>query len=493
MRNKILNISMLIISIMTILLIPFNLFVHRFPMWIVWADIILLAACTVYKVITMKKAVPKVIIGVIGVVFAAVLLFAAYCCPYWNSVVFSLLAIGNDQIKAPAAYDQEIRFSDAKSDIDQTIKTLKHIHPAFIDGIPENISSAYEESILHLKQDDCITVTDVRREISRIMALLGDGHTQVYPLGKNELYLKDACIRMREGWEPVEFNGVPCDELFRAALPLLSYETESHARDKFLDQIITASGLALYGCDPFELTIMWKKSENIETVTYSKNNYISEQELTVLLEQYSGPAAEEFVYYTVDRETDLAVLTLRQCLWGSEYQQCVRDFFTEVKKAGIGNVAVDLRFNNGGNSMVAIEFIRYLPVDSFRDQTGTMRYGPFMINNDDGICQNSQYEDLIFDGNLFVLTNTYTYSAAMMFAQLISDNGFGTIIGETPGNAAISYTEITVFQLDKTGLGITVSTAYCLRADPSKGAFVIPDVECPSAQAMDVLKEYIAK
>lgn len=49
-------------------------------------------------------------------------------------------------------------------------------------------------------------------------------------------------------------------------------------------------------------------------------------------------------------------------------------------------------------------------------------------------------------------------------------------------------------QSSKSGCGTTAaSTAYYLRADLSKDDFVIPDVECPSAEAMDVLKEYAAK
>lgn len=107
-------------------------------------------------------------------------------------------------------------------------------------------------------------------------------------------------------------NGVSCDELFQKAIPLLSYEAESHARDTFYNQIITASGLALYGCGPFDLTVVRAKNGLYETAVYSEENYIPEQEMLALQERFTGHSTENFVCYSIDSENDLAVLTLKQ-------------------------------------------------------------------------------------------------------------------------------------------------------------------------------------
>lgn len=491
--HQILRVVLLFLVLVTFLLIPFNILVHAFPVWIVWADIVLLAVCTVSCLFLIKKNVWKAIVGIICTLSASTLLFFTCCCPYWNSVTWSggYMSIITNQMKPTSQHDSKISLSDAKRDIDRTIKTLKHIHPAFLDGTPENISSAYDESIQRLEQDDFITVTDVRREISRILALLHDGHTNLSCTGNSELYLKNAYIRFKEGWKPNKINGVSADALYAESLPLFSCEAESDAKNTFYNQLITASGLALLGCDPFDLTVTWSRDGDYETETYSKDDYIADSELTALGEAYSGHAEEEFVYYSIDQKNDLAVLTLRQCIYNDEYNKCVHDFFSEVKACGIGNVAVDLRSNRGGNSGVTNEFIRYLPVDRFQTSTYQWRWGAFLFDGGDGVSQNPQYEDLLFDGKLYVLTNTATFSSAMVFSQYITDNGLGTIIGESPSNAANSYGEITLFQLDKTGLIISVSTKAFLRAGQSKSDFVIPDIECPSDQAMDVLLECI--
>ncbi len=195
-----------------------------------------------------------------------------------------------------------------------------------------------------------------------------------------------------------------------------------------------------------------------------------------------------FVYYEIDADKNLAVLTLNSCRFNEEYIDCLKTMFTEIKKNGIGNVAVDLRNNGGGNSLVADEFIKYLDVESFKTATYEWRFGMFTLASGDGNIQNERYEELLFGGDVYILTSSDTFSSAMLFAQYIKDNRLGKIIGEAPSLPASHYGEIATFVLPNSKLQFSVSTKFMWRADKeSADSHVSPDIPCKAEDAIQAL------
>ena len=70
-----------------------------------------------------------------------------------------------------------------------------------------------------------------------------------------------------------------------------------------------------------------------------------------------------------------AVLTLTDCNNNDEYKRTVREMFDRVAAEGLRNVAVDLRDNRGGSSLVANESFPYLNIDSYREWKEEDRFG----------------------------------------------------------------------------------------------------------------------
>ncbi|HBU12463.1 MAG TPA: hypothetical protein DEB31_06970 [Clostridiales bacterium] len=205
-----------------------------------------------------------------------------------------------------------------------------------------------------------------------------------------------------------------------------------------------------------------------------------------------GTAPQSFVYYEIDADKNLAVLTLHNCWFNEEYRDCLQAMFTEVKEAGIDNVAVDLRNNGGGSSLVATEFIKYLDTETYKTGTYEWRFGMFMLPSGDGIVRNEKNNDLLFTGSVYVLTSPETFSSAMLFAQYIKDNHLGIIVGEASGQTASHYGEVASFTLPNSKLVFGVSTKYMWRADKeSEDAFVSPDIPCDAESALDVLEAYV--
>ena len=98
----------------------------------------------------------------------------------------------------------------------------------------------------------------------------------------------------------------------------------------------------------------------------------------------------------------------------------------------------------------------------------------------------------VFDGQLYVLTNIKTYSAAMDFAMLIADNDLGIIVGEPSGNLPDSYGDILSFQMPNSKLMLCVSHKRWYRIDRSKsGQPIRPDYEVESSEALEKVYELI--
>ena len=98
----------------------------------------------------------------------------------------------------------------------------------------------------------------------------------------------------------------------------------------------------------------------------------------------------------------------------------------------------------------------------------------------------------VYSGDIYVLTNTRSFSAAMDFTMDIMDNDLGTVVGEACGNLPDSYGDVLSFQTPNSGLRFSISYKRWFRTDESKtGQPLEPDYPCPSNEAMDKAYELI--
>ena len=178
-----------------------------------------------------------------------------------------------------------------------------------------------------------------------------------------------------------------------------------------------------------------------------------------------------WVSYTIDTENSLGVFRLDKCIYNDVYKKTLENFFKEVAKNNIRNIAIELRKNTGGNSQIINEFMRYVDIDEYLFYTGDIRFSK-QASEQRGYIRKSGYKsysnrtivnkkvsnkDLIYNGKLYVLTSSCTFSSANWFAVVIRDNNLGIIIGEPTGNQPSSYGDILKFQLPVSGFKFSVS------------------------------------
>jgi hypothetical protein len=382
----------------------------------------------------------------------------------------------------------------AAEDLDYLVRRLEERHPACINGLPDNVRIKYEQELMRIKSLPNVQVLSLWQSAARILGTFGDAHTAAgvnykdtkrLPLTFAWKYDSLICSSDEyDGCVVVEIGGIPTSDLYKQFLSQFSYELEAWAQHCFASRLNRSEYLSFVGVDTQkDIPFVFAKPSDGSLITAAfaldENIYANEEK------------AEPNFNYTLDSSAGAGIFTLRQCVYNEEYRIGLRDFFSMVRENNIHSVIVDLRGNSGGNSMVANEFIRYLPVESYLTGTSEVRLGPVLYKNKPQSLENQQLTP-VFQGNLYVLTGTDTFSSAVDFATLISDNKLGTVIGETPGNMPSSYGDILRFQTPNAGLVFTVSYKYFIRPDASKSELpLIPDITVPAVDALTEATEII--
>ncbi|MDE6655800.1 MAG: hypothetical protein K2J85_02280 [Anaeroplasmataceae bacterium] len=480
---KIISLSILsLLAVLTFALIPINLFCANFSEWVtVLLSVLFCGGLVAYLILFKTKLVTKIILPIVFVFVAIVCSLLPYMIPYWNSNVFK------SYNGVMLNYDEVISYKDAKEDFNALKYHLERTHPMFKNGLTEEVKTAYNASLKRLQDKDKITVNDLRREIQSVLHLMGDAHTSTYDSGLGDTYLQAIPQKKSQGYNVTAINGKTVEQIYEDAKPYYCYETEAWISVD-LGSLATLDFLGYIA--PFTYT--WSNGDDEVVETYAESDFVSWDEyVTIRNQYYTASEPKDFVYYDIDEQKSLAILTLTECIYNQTYIDCVKEMFTEVKEKNIQNVAVDLRGNGGGSSMVGNEFIKYLPVDSYYDGPYDWRWGFCEFHSSPKIS-NNQYKNLLFDGNVYILTDYDSFSAAKDFAMLIQDNRLGKIVGESPANAVNGYGEITYFYLPNTGLYVQISTKKWYRIDNTNtDEYVIPDYPCESKDSFEKLYEVI--
>lgn len=163
-------------------------------------------------------------------------------------------------------------------------------------------------------------------------------------------------------------------------------------------------------------------------------------------------------------------------------------FFTIIKQKNIQHVALDLRRNGGGNSMIGTLFLSYitqkplvsvnsksfreskrlhaLPADSWLKKQfdnalkSWTRNGEFLTSyfESDNPLQLTKPE-LFFNGQFYLLTSARTYSSAHMTAMQVKCSKLGVIIGQLTGEQIDLTGEILNSKLPHTNIFVYIPTA----------------------------------
>lgn len=389
------------------------------------------------------------------------------------------------EISLSADPDAVLTGEQAREDAAFVMKKLRTRHPAWLEEGNERVAEVEARyAALAESLPEAMTVMELYNALGFLLAPLRDGHTYVYHASA-DVYVIDDFSYIETYGRPIRIDGEGSEDVLARYLSMQSYEIESVETESFFSSgILVEKELLRLGIDTsdgVDFTYLIDGEET--TVHHAYVPYAPAED--------AGAGGEAWVRYEIDRERDLGIFTLTTCVCDREYKDTLRSFFEAVDAAGIGNVCVDLRGNGGGNSAVASEFLRYLAVDRYAVWDDDVRVGPFLWKNRNAVRKNHRAEPR-FSGNIYVLTDKWTYSSAMDFAMLITDNGLGTIVGEASGNLPDSYGDCVYFLLPNAKLNLSVSWKRWYRIDHAKaGEQILPDVACAPGEALRQVYELI--
>lgn len=397
------------------------------------------------------------------------------------------------QVVPSQPLDRLLTQEQAREDLDFILKRLGERHPATLGGMPASVLDQYHREVDALPEQ--VSVLQVWQAASRITALMHDGHTGIryhaadpvqiaasFEVQQGEILRRDGELA---GSTLIAVNGTVIQELYVRYLQYASFELEHSAAYDFANRLPQKDFLELIGVDTTTNTVQ---------MSYSTPTGEQTEQLTFQAAISPQTAQEEpFITYKIDPAGGLGILTLNQCIYNDLYKETLQAFFQEVKDQDIQNIAIDLRQNSGGNSMVVDEFFRYLDVDQVATFGGAnIRFGPYLAKFSVGAQPNEKFTDLTYTGKIYILTSPKTFSSATDFGAAISDNRLGEIVGETSGNMPTSYGDVLAFMTPNTQLIFYVSHKQFFRVDQSKNDLpLIPDYEVPADQALEKVLELV--
>ena len=478
-------VSIIIINILVFGIILLNILLlwKDFPQWImILASVVDIAAVILIAKKAFSGKAAKILAIIITSIFAVMCVLFGYACPYWNSDGFK-----SDR---PIHYyeNSDLTKKEALDNLEEVMDCLRKYHISFVDGLTPEVQAKYEEVRADFDSKDSVKRIEFVRGVRSILHEIKDGHTSFDTW--DGVLLSDGPEMESKGYSIYSVNGLTEEQMKELVEPYYSYETPRHISVNMENLFY----LDLCGVEaPYE--VVWKDEEgNEDSHTYSRDDFINADEYYELQDKYlPSDSNEDYVYYEINEEKSLAILTLKHCWISDHYRDVLRDMFTEIKEKNIKSLAIDLRGNGGGDTYVVNELFKYLPVDTYyqADNFRKLRWN-YLTFNQGGKTKNKRVADLEFDGKVYVLTDKDSLSSAMLFTEMIVDNGLGKVVGESPAVPCNHCGEITQFYFEDIGMWLSVSTAHYTRIDSAKGDYIEPDYPSAGEDAIKTLYDIVS-
>lgn len=444
--------------------------------------ILLLLLIVLFKENNRKVLVISCSLSILSIAWGG---YSTYCSPYWNSETIHDISGRNFISTLPR--QSRLSSAEAERDIYYCQKIICKFHPLCTRGMDKKVGQYFNEAISTVNSQDSVSINELYILLQKAVASLKDAHTKVYAVNS-----QFRIANYSDCDEILEFGNIQFDSLAKEKFPFISSESYDWSRYQINQRLRDADGILSLGFSlDTAINIKYRSGKIIQEAILTEEDFTQKQSSKISM------SADRIGGYTLSDSTSTAYLKLDNCYYYTlqsvhRFNNNIRNMFSEIKERGITNLILDLRNNPGGNQAIAIEFFKYLPIDKYQIGKNEIRRGPFLFQTN-GIRRNRFIKDLCFNGNIYVLTSLQTFSAAMIFADMLQGNNLAIVIGEVPGNAATAYTNITHFVLPASRLSLNVSTLRRNKVDASTGSiFIVPDVPCISSEAYSKAVKIIA-
>lgn len=364
-----------------------------------------------------------------------------------------------------------------KEDLDELIAKIKELHPNLENGFTTEQQAVIDKAYEDIKED--MTGEKFTFILSRVTSIMNDSNTYVnmylsqesksielYAIWLNDgLYVKETVGELQKGDKIVAIGGKSTDEVLDMLAKTTSADNMNWVKSNYINNLMLESFLEEFGLVEnngvkIELERNGEKKEVILPIVK-----LVESEAYKLISETNKKAYEdEYITYNIDETNNIGLLKINQFAEDSKFKKTIKAFFTEIKEKNIENIAIDLKENIGGSDKMLIELMKYFDIEEYKYFT---KYNNETRDEEreDYIVENKKVkEELLFKGNLYVLTSIKTFATGNFLATVVTDNGLGTVIGEPTGASPSPYANITkIYKLPKSKYQYSVSDTKFIR------------------------------
>ena len=393
---------------------------------------------------------------------------------------------------------QELSIAQMKTDIDALLEGVILRHP--------DIEEYADLALLRIKAEELkaslkkpLNRVEFYRVVGRLTSHFQDGHSfliwpyqelnsardaghKTFPLAvsinnKGKLQLKhaytlgDKSIPMLS--EILSINGIDTESLL-AQLTLYAGGETALLREHAVAMRFGVALWARYGwLDSFKVEVSTAKGRQLLQLEAETNWPEVDDKAQGFVASYSDKA-----HYYKQLSNDVGFIYLSHFdVEPSEFERFVDKTFATIKQQNIKQLIVDIRDNLGGNTDTVTYLSRYLADRPFRlisklkeklneENRGWFNYkgnlGDIVVTDWDN-WESPINKKQRFNGDTFLLIGPVTYSASIVLATTLKDNGMATLVGETTGGYANQSAQGNLFNLPNSELRAYVTTRMLVR------------------------------
>ncbi len=398
-----------------------------------------------------------------------------------------------------------------RADADFMINMMERTHINLYEKFPK---AEFYRQIENVKASlkDSMTSLDLWKRIQPVIVMLGDGHTfsfmpqeeRIEYLNKGGLVFpftvkvdRDRIIveqnfsgdpSIPPGSRILSINGINAEGIISEMARFESGERELVRRNAVAYSFNIYLWAVFGWTDHFTMSYEKPDGQRINDKTFAG----------ITRERYkevSGTAkrGEAYSLKLIENET-VALIDFRSFSNMEKFSKFLKETFKTIKEKKINNLIIDVRNNPGGISILgdslfsyitSTPFVQFPRADVRLGDTIRKRYGDNFpnIHNDTVLVFTAQPEkpqdkECKFHGKSYLLTSSFTFSSANVFASTFKTYKIGSIIGEETGGLTVAYGDALSYTAPNTKMRFASSYKKFWEAGGREdGHGVIPDYE----------------
>ncbi len=448
------------------------------------------------------------------------------CMLFLVLLASSVVCLGQDTLKSNL--NKYYPVNQLKSDFVFFRTVMEQAHPSLYRYFPKDSIDQYF-NIAHNKLDHPLTEIEYWQILQNITAKIGSGHTNIslekgfdfdngapHDMLPFNIYIHNDRIFVNGLYHKTDTAFKTGDEILvinnEYALSILQkmrgLVTGDGYSNSFKDFQLEAKFIGLYNLmhgDQYQFMIFFKRGDRVI------KKLVPAVKLRLVTTGASISSKKNNVWrppltYPADMPST-AILKINYFTY-KDYSSTHNAIFKELKKNGIKNLVIDLRNNTGGSENVCIDLMQHLMekmfyfhigqegainIDRFKYFVKQSNKSPGSVNltfllSEHGFFREKNQGNSLqalawnnYKGNVYLLVNKATYSAATLFAVAIKAQRDCTIIGEETGGgmAGCDGSEILRIILPNTHLNLHIPTLWTYSAiqAPNYGFGLKPDID----------------